>query len=537
MSFGESLEPLAMEGFTTDDPLLSLVDRKKIHPEALVKLNKKRYAAWVLYDVANTFYASGILSFISLTWILVIGQEQGYSYGSATTIYSIVISAASIFMAILLPILGSMSDVTQQRKNYVVFFTTICLLSTYLFVFLDSFWPVIIVFAISMVAYQWAQVFYDAMLPGIVPPGREARLSSIAITIGYLGGAAITAYAWLLSQNSEEPNADPSEGAITLGYSEPMAYAVIIGFTLLAIPIFFVREQNWEEISKLVFLDDMDEWQAIYHAFMLEEIDEEPDKGLIFARPVKSSWRVAKESLQELYRSFKDIYHNHHGFFFYIVAYFIIADLANLIALINITYLRDSIQLDDDEIFKLIWISGVSLVIITPIIGSICDKYGAKNGYKVVGSFWFIALTIMIFEGIVFPRNAIYIAAAFIGPALAGVWVAQRQMVLELVPNDEEIGRYFGMTKFSGKLSSAIGPLLFASTFLFVENWYDGDELAKTQVAYRWSIASLTVFLAIGFWILMKFVPDQSKEFRERKKRISEILDTSDTIGKHQYDV
>ncbi|MCE7734299.1 MAG: hypothetical protein GPJ54_05420, partial [Candidatus Heimdallarchaeota archaeon] len=418
MTFGESIEPLGMEGISVDDPLAALVDRRKIHPEALQKVNKKRYAAWVLYDVANTFYASGILSFISLVWIQVIAQQNGYTYGDATALYSLVIAVASVFMAVMLPILGAMSDVTQQRKNYVVFFTVICIASTWLFIIADDLIWVLILFSISMITYQWAQVFYDSMLPGIVPPGKEAKLSSIAITIGYLGGAMITLYGFFLSQNSLAPNADPlkkdDDGnllSVTLGYSEEMALAVVIGFTILAIPIFFVREQNWEEISKLIFLDDMDEWQAIYQAH-LEEVKEEATSGLIFIRPVKSLWRVAKESLSELYGSFKDIYHNHHGFFFYIVAYFIIADLANLMALINIAYLRDSVLLEENEIFTLIWVSGLSLIIITPIIGVICDKYGAKNGYKVVGVFWFIALTLMIFEGWVLPKFVIFIAAA-----------------------------------------------------------------------------------------------------------------------------
>ncbi|MFV2016009.1 MAG: hypothetical protein ACC656_11300, partial [Candidatus Heimdallarchaeota archaeon] len=147
MTFGESLEPLAMEGFSSDDPLLSLVDRKKIHPKALQKVNKKRYTAWVLYDVANTFYASGILSFISLVWIQVLGQQNGYTYGDATALYSLVFAVASVFMAILLPILGAMSDVTQQRKNYVVFFTVISIASTWLFIILDDFIWVLLLFS------------------------------------------------------------------------------------------------------------------------------------------------------------------------------------------------------------------------------------------------------------------------------------------------------------------------------------------------------------------------------------------------------
>ena len=83
------------------------------------------------------------------------------------------------------------------------------------------------------------------------------------------------------------------------------------------------------------------------------------------------------------------------------------------------------------------------------------------------------------------------------------------------------------MTKFSGKLSSAVGPILFFSTFKFVETLYEGSD-SQIQIAYRYSIAALTIFLAIGFYILMKYVPNQSKEFKIRKG-------TAFLPGKDQY--
>lgn len=513
------------DGLKTEsqDPLLSFVDIRKVQPKLFKTLNRKHFTAWVLYDVANTFYASGILSFTSLTWIQVIGQRNGMSYGTATYYYSLMLSVASVFMAVLLPILGSLSDVTQQRKNYVTFFTAICLVSTFLFLVLDSFWPVLIVFAISMITYQWAQVFYDAMLPSVVPPGREAKLSSIAITIGYLGGAIITGYGYLLAQNHQAPNADPAKGIITLGYTEQMAYAVIVGFTILAIPIFFVREQNWEEVNALVFLNELDEWQAIYDAFM-DQTRDPNDSEYMKNRP--SVFRLAKESLMELGDTFKDIAKNNRGMFFYIISYFIIADLANLIAVINIAYLRDGVGLTEHGVYVLVWFSGISLIIVTPIIGVICDKYGAKRGFGVVAFLWFTALVIMMLEGWLLPLNSIYVAAVAIGPALSGVWVCQRQMVLELVPNDEEIGRYFGLTKFSGKLSSAVGPLIFATIFLFVQEIYKNTSQNYVPIAYRWSLFALGLFLALGFYILNRFVPNKSQEFRARKKRVSEIIES-----------
>lgn len=514
--------------FEMHDPLLSLVNKEKIDTSNIYKLNRGRYVAWVLYDVANTFYASGILSFIAVTWILVRGQENGLSYSESTALYTLILSGASVFMAVLLPILGSLSDVTQQRKNYVTFFTIVCLISTYLFILLDSLWPVLIAFAVSMITYQWAQVFYDAMLPGIVPPGKEARLSSIAITIGYIGGAIITYYAFILNQSQDQPNANPNKldeatgnlVPVTLGYSVDMAIAVIIGFTLLSIPIFFIKETNWDEVNAMVFLNDLDEWERIYHEFQAVTSE---DRHVI-GSTIRETLRLAKESMVELWHTFKDIKKNNQGMFFYIIAYFIIADMANLMAVINIVILREGIGLNDDQIFPLIATSGLSLLIITPILGVVCDKKGAKAGFFWVAVFWFITLSIMIFEDILLPKSTIYIAAAAFGPALSGVWVCQRQMVLELVPNDDEIGRYFGLTKFSGKLSSAIGPLLFGGILLSVEEFYKDTSTNYVPIAYKLSLVVFGLVLGIGFYILDKFVPNKSDEFKRRRARITQAL-------------
>ncbi|MHA2250372.1 MAG: MFS transporter [Candidatus Kariarchaeaceae archaeon] len=477
------------------------------------RLDKWRYIAWVLYDIANTFYASGVLTLLSLTWILVVAQQNGFDYPEATLIYNYTIAIASVILAVLLPILGSMSDVLQQRKNYVIFFTVVCLVSTTVFLLSNNLWIILVVFAISMIAYQLSQVFYDAMLPGIVPPGREARLSSLAIALGYLGGAAIAGIGFFLSQNHDAPNADIDKGVITLGYSKILVIAVIIGFALLAIPLIFVKETNWEEVNKLVFVSET-EW-------------EEQDEDVIDHLPEKrdSMWDIAKRSFNELNETFLDIYRNNRGMFFYIIAYFIIADVANLIGLITVAFMRDAIHLSENDIYLIVAISGLSLIIFTYPIGRIIDKYGAKSGFQIIGILWLSAFTILIFEGIFFPNFFVFLAAAFLGPALSGVWVSQRQMVLELVPNEESLGRYFGLTKFSGKLSSALGPIIFSGTLFF----FDKRIGTSLETAYRWSIFALALLLTLGFIVLHLKVPNKHEEFLNRKKRILQALHNAET--------
>ncbi|MCE7736622.1 MAG: MFS transporter [Candidatus Heimdallarchaeota archaeon] len=474
---------------------------------SLYKLNKPRYAAWVLYDVANTFYANGILTLIAATWLVIVLQENGYSYDEAGSIFGVLLSITGVFMAVLLPILGAISDVKQERRNFVLLFSGICIISVGIFAYSNNLWVVMIFFAISMISYQWAQMFYDSMLPGVVPPGKEARLSSIAIALGYFGGAMITVYSYILSVNENAPVDNPENGAITLGYFPKLIIPIMIGFALLTLPLIRVKETDWSKIRKIIHLKDDD-----------GELSEDEIKDI--ADDVHPSiLKSAMAAFGELWGTLKDIKKTNIGMFYYIIAYFIIADLANLITLITALYFRGVLGMAESEYYTLLAVTGAGLIFLSYFIGRICDRYGAKRGFQTIGVLWIVSLTIFILEGVVLERYTLYIAALLMGPALSGVWISQRQMVLELVPNEESLGRYFGLTKFSGKLSSAVGPALFFGVKAFFGTIWDDN-----ATPFRMAILFLTILLIIGFIILQVGVPNKHIEFKAKKQRMLEAL-------------
>ncbi|MHA2503755.1 MAG: MFS transporter [Candidatus Kariarchaeaceae archaeon] len=434
-----------------------------------IKLDKKNYLGWMSYDIANTFYASGILTLMALSWILIRGQQDGLTYNQSNFLFNATLSGASVFMAVMLPILGSLSDVLNERKRFVLVFSGISIFSTFLFSISTNIYLILGFFAVSMIFYQWAQVFYDAMLPGVVPPGQEARLSSLAIAIGYIGGAFVIVYAALLASN--EPNARLEDGPLSLGYFPSLIALILIGFVVFMIPMFFVKETDWHAISATVVGDQI-------------ELEDE-----------RSLSAIIKSSFGELGDTFRGIYHNNRGMFFYIIAYFIIADFANLIVLINTTYLRDGLGLAEDFVLYATIVTGASIVLFSYFIGVIADRKGAKRSYQVIGVMWMVALALLIMVDVILPRWIIFVAAAIVGPAFSGVWISQRQMVLELVPTEQEVGRYFGLTKFSGKISSALGPIIWASLFAFGAVTLDFE----TPNAFRFALIGFALILLVGF--------------------------------------
>ncbi len=462
----------------------------------ITKLNLKNYLSWLSYDVANTFYAGGILQLMALSWVLVKGQEYGLSYIEANNMFQITLSVSSIFMAIMLPILGSISDVLNERKRFLLVFTAIAIISTYFFSIASNIYVILVVFSISMIFYQWAQVFYDSQLQGVVPPGREAQLSSIAVAIGYLGGGFVIVYAAFLSSNA--PNADPLEGPLTLGYFPELIYLIIGGFFVFSLPMILVNEIDWRSLSTISNDDASNNTSSIK-----------------FKELIKSSFKELKDT-------FISIKNENRGMLYYILACFIITDFANLFVLINAAYFRDGLNLDEDIVLNISILFGASIVLFSYFIGKIADSYGAKRAFQVIGIIWTLSLLIAVFIDLpiaigsfeyTLPINTVYIIAVLMGPAFSGIWISQRQMVLELVPSEKEIGRYFGITKFSGKISSAFGPLIWAGLLIFGESILDFN----LTNSYRVAIFGMAFFLVIGFLILHYKVPNKHQEFKKRK--------------------
>ncbi|MHA1829467.1 MAG: MFS transporter, partial [Candidatus Heimdallarchaeaceae archaeon] len=78
----------------------------------------------------------------------------------------------------------------------------------------------------------------------------------------------------------------------------------------------------------------------------------------------------------------------------------------------------------------------------------------------------------------------------------------QRVMVVELAPK-EKFGEYFGFSKLSGKVSSALGPIIFGAVLKGLDPIIDFK-------AYGVAVAIVAVIMAIGLGIIAFVKPEQS---------------------------
>jgi MFS transporter, UMF1 family len=137
--------------------------------------------SWALYDFANTIFSLSILSYFFPLWL---GDELGA--GADTVNYLVALSA--LLVVLTAPVLGSVADLRQKRRPYLVVLTVLAVTFT---AGLDFTGGVFVVAAALLLAadvcYQSTLGFYNALLP-VVSAGRSAgRISGYGTAAGYVG--------------------------------------------------------------------------------------------------------------------------------------------------------------------------------------------------------------------------------------------------------------------------------------------------------------------------------------------------------------
>ncbi|MCK4896439.1 MAG: MFS transporter, partial [Candidatus Heimdallarchaeota archaeon] len=395
--------------------------------EIETKTSKYNVFKWSMYDLANTVYSMIIVSLIINRYVLVIGQvEHGMTYGEASFVYGVIAAVMQVITAIGMPIMGALSDTTGKRKPFVLVLTGVILLFSSLLGLFHNITVVLILYVIANIAYQWSLAFYDAMLPFIANPKDVGKVGGFGVAFGYLGTiiSLLVMFPLILIFGDVVSKAtNPAD--LSYGYTGnwwvfvvPMALFLVFG-----IPLIFVKERQKKA-----------------------KLSEQKD--------------VLKNTFKQLGRTFRDI-RKHRQMFIFVIAYFFIADVANVIVAYMTPLVTDALQIQSasisTDLFAIVFIiiATVSAVAFTYFIGKFAEKYGAKNAFFLVGGLWGIALIIGIIGifvwapitvGFNFPFIMIILMGCTAGVALGGTWTAQRVMVVELAPK-EKFGEYFGFSK------------------------------------------------------------------------------------------
>ena len=436
-------------------------------------------AGWVMFEWATQPFYTLIITFLFGPYFVnvVVGDK---AYGQALWGYAA--AAAGVLIAVGSPLLGAVADVKGRRKPWLaVFVLILCVCMSALWFATpglkgQNLWLVLFAFVIASAVAEFAVVFFNAMMPTLVPRDKIGKLSGTGWAMGYVGGlVALIFMAGFVA-------ADPGTGKTLLGLDPVMKLNAamhegdrLVGpfsalwLLVFCLPLFlFTPDAPRHETNGSVGDGLRSFWSTVKGLPSHPEI-----LTFLIARMIFSDGLTAIFVFGGIYGSAVFEWGlREQGLFGIIVV------LAGAIGAFLGGFL-------DDKIGSKRVIVGALVVIIIGAIGILSvDKthilFTQVVPEKIPGSAPFSSKGEQVF----------LMFAILIGLVAAPVQASSRSLIARLAPVDR-VTQFFGLFAFSGKATAFAAPLAVG----FFTNWF-GDQ--------RIGMAAILAFLVVGLILMLK---------------------------------
>jgi UMF1 family MFS transporter len=359
------------------------------------------------------------------------------------------VTVSAVTVAIVSPALGALADRGGYRKPFLLAFTAICIGATV------GLYPILpgevaralVVFVVANVAFELANVFYNAFLPDIASLDRIGRISGLGWALGYVGGLLALVVALVTLVQPEVP---------WFGFST-------------------VQGENIRATNLLVA-----SWFAVFSLPLFLWIREDRSR-------VSSPGRVARDAVQQLARTFREVRRYRQ------VVRLLLARLLYNDGLITIfafggIYAAETFGFSMQEVLVFGIVLNVAAGLGAFGMGYLDDRIGGKRTIQIT-LFGLVAATVI---AILAPAKAwLWVAGLIVGLFVGPNQSASRSLMGRFVPRDSE-NEFFGFFAFSGKLTAFLGPLL-----LGVLTQATGSQRAGLTVVCVLFVAGLVVLSSV----------------------------------------
>ena len=409
-----------------------------------MKENKRAVWSWAFYDWANSAYSTTVMAgffplFFKEYWADPHNPSQSTFYlGMANSIASIVVAA-------LAPLLGSVADQGSAKKKFLTFFAFLGVIMTGgLWMVAQGNWQMAVLFyVIATIGFASGNVFYDALLPGLASEERVDAVSSLGFGLGYLGGGLLFLVNVFMYLKPEIFGIPDGATAIKLSF-----LSVAVWWAVFTIPlILFVPEpKNYENID--------------------------------FNNAIRMGWVQLVQTFKEI-RNMKVV-----GTF--LLAYFFYIDGVDTIIKMAVDYGMSLNFPGESLIIALLIVQFVAFPAAL-IYGWLASKIGAKTGIM-VGITAYSFITLLGY----FMTEAwhFYVLAILIGLFMGGIQALSRSLYTRIIPPDKS-AEFFGFYNMLGKFAAIIGPALMGT-------------IALVTGSARLSILSILLLFILGGFFLNK---------------------------------
>lgn len=148
--------------------------------------------AWCLYDWGNSGFATVCMTAVLPPYLAaLVNAERGAPAG--TVLWGWVAAAGLLLGVLLGPPLGTIADARGVRRRFLAVFAGVGVVATGLLALaLPGSWPVAaMLYVVAATGFAGANLFYDALLPGLAPSRFWDEISARGYAWGYLGGGLV----------------------------------------------------------------------------------------------------------------------------------------------------------------------------------------------------------------------------------------------------------------------------------------------------------------------------------------------------------
>lgn len=365
-----------------------------------MKMNKNIFG-WIMYDFANSSFTTIIVTVIYSVYFKDVVVNQG-EYGTA--LWGRAISISMLLVAISAPIFGAVADFSRAKKRFLFYncYLTVIFTALLYFVKAGNIFTGMLFFIIANFGFNSGNVFYNALLPDIVPRHEIGKVSGWGWAVGYIGGLLSLLLMLPLIHNKW----------VSLTFPTVAAF-----FGIFAIPTFILLKEIRKPSKRTNYLKTA--FQRI----------------LLSLRSIKQFRELVK----------------------FIFSYLVYNDGIIIVISFAAIYGATRFDMSQKQLITYFVIANLTSMVGAFVFGYILDKIGAKRTITFTLLIW---IAVVVWAFLCQSIKEFYYVGMLAGIAIGSSQSSSRVMLVLLTPQ-EKMAEFFGFYSVTGRLASIIGPLIY----------------------------------------------------------------------------
>lgn len=361
---------------------------------------RRAQRGWILYDLANTIFALGVVGLYLPAWL--------HDEGLPDSALAVTEALAGVTVIVLAPFIGARSDHSGRRLPGLRITTGIAVGAT---AGLATFSPniTLVLLGLGLIGLNIGAALYDALLASVAEPEERGRVSGFGVGIGYLGsfiGLGLGRLAF---------------DVLDAGYVTTFRL-LAAGFLLFSLPLFiWLRESPARQRQP-------------------------PSWGRVLTGLV-DSWKAASRTPRVVK---------------FLTGRFLYTDAINtLIGGFLAIFVLSELDLDTSQVNSMLGLAIATAIVGGLGGGRLVQRLGAQSTLRAALLTWVVAIVLGVVAATTASTELIWLVGAVGGAALGVTWTADRVLMLELSP-PARLGEFYGLYATVGRFATILGPLVWA---------------------------------------------------------------------------